>query len=66
MNSQQQLESEIDSAWEEYRQIAEAEEEDDYSDDMVSMDRTEAEGYANGLARAYQVIYKEDYPKVEA
>lgn len=61
MNSQQQLEHDIDEAWEDFNRIATDEEEDGYSDAMLSMDRTRAEGYAEGLERAYAIIYKENY-----
>jgi hypothetical protein len=61
MNSQQQLEHDIEEAWEEFSEIAKEEEEDEYSDAMVSMERTRAEGYAEGLEHAYYVIYKERY-----
>lgn len=61
MNSQQQLEHDIEEAWATYVEIATEEEEDEYSDAMVSMERTRAEGYAEGLEHAYYIIYKERY-----
>lgn len=61
MNSQQQLEQDIEQAWAEFNEIATEEEEDDYSDAMVSMERTRAEGFAFGLEHAYYVFYKERY-----
>ena len=61
MNSQQQLEHDIDEAWAKYLEIATEEEEDGYSDAMLSMDRTHAEGYAEGLEVAYAIVYKENY-----
>ena len=61
MNSQQQLEQDIEQAWAEFNEIATEEEEDDYSDAMVSMERTRAEGFALGLEHAYYVFYKERY-----
>jgi hypothetical protein len=61
MNSQQQLEHDIEEAWAEFNEIATEEEEGDYSDAMLSMARTHAEGYAEGLEEAYYIIYKERY-----
>jgi hypothetical protein len=37
--------------------IAKEEEDGGYSDAMLSMDRTRAEGYAEGLQAAYTLIY---------
>jgi hypothetical protein len=51
----------IDSAWREFNEIAQEEEEGDYSDAMLSMDRTRAEGYAEGLGMAYYIFYGEKY-----
>jgi hypothetical protein len=56
-----QLQSMIDKAWQDFSEIAKAEEEDDYSDAMVSMERTEANGYAEGLSSAYRLIFGEGY-----
>ena len=61
MNTQQQLEQMIDNAWQDFSEIAEAEEADDYSDAMVSMERTEAQGYAEGLSMAYALVYGKAY-----
>jgi hypothetical protein len=61
MTPQQMLEQMIDKAWQEFSEIAKAEEEDDYSDAMVSMERTEANGYAEGLSDAYQLIFGVGY-----
>ncbi len=61
MNSQQQLEHYIEEAWAEFNEIATEEEEGDYSDAMLSMERTRAEGFAFGLEHAYYTIYKERY-----
>jgi len=55
------LESLIDSAWENFSAIAADEEEGDYSDAMLSMERTEAQGYAEGLGVAYHLIFGESY-----
>jgi hypothetical protein len=59
---QEKLKSMIDKAWQDFSEIAEAEEADGYSDAMVSMERTEANGYAEGLSHAYYVFYGEEYP----
>jgi hypothetical protein len=61
MTPQQMLEQIIDAAWADFSEIARAEEEDDYSDAMVSMDRTRAEGFAEGLAIAYSLVYDKEY-----
>ena len=66
MTPQQMLEQMIDKAWEEFSEIAKEEEEDGYSDAMLSMDRTRAEGYAEGLSTAYSLIFNKDYtPEIE-
>lgn len=65
MTPQEMLEQMIDNAWTDFNEIAQAEEEDDYSDAMVSMERTEAQGYAEGLSMAYNLVYNKVYtPKV--
>jgi hypothetical protein len=61
MTPQEMLEDMIDKAWKEFSDIARAEEEDDYSDAMVSMERTEAQGFAEGLQSAYAVIFNKEY-----
>jgi hypothetical protein len=61
MTPQEMLKQMIDKAWEEFSIIAQEEEEDDYSDAMVSMERTHAEGYAEGLSSAYSLIFNEEY-----
>ena len=61
MTPQQMLEQMIDKAWQDFSEIAQAEEEDDYSDAMVSMERTEANGYAEGLSDAYRLIFGVGY-----
>ena len=61
MTPQQMLEQMIDKAWQNFSEIAQAEEEDDYSDAMVSMERTEANGYAEGLSDAYRLIFGVGY-----
>jgi hypothetical protein len=66
MNIKDKLIADIEEAWEEFNTIATEEEEGDYSDAMLSMDRTRAEGYAEGLSRAYALFYNESYtPKLE-
>jgi len=61
MTPQEMLEQMIDKAWQEFSEIAQAEEEDDYSDAMVSMERTEANGFAEGLQTAYAIIFGKEY-----
>jgi hypothetical protein len=61
MTPQEMLEQMIDKAWQEFSEIAQAEEEDDYSDAMVSMERTEANGFAEGLQTAYALIFGKEY-----
>ena len=59
------LEQVIDSAWNDFAEIAKEEEEDDYSDAMLSMERTRAEGFAEGLATAYHLVYDKEYTPKE-
>lgn len=61
MTPQEMLKQMIDKAWEEFNEIQAEEIEDGYSDAMLSMDRTQAEGFALGLQSAYYVIYDEFY-----
>ena len=61
MTPQEMLEHMIDEAWQDFNTIATEEEEDDYSDAMVSMERTRAEGYAEGLQVAYRIAFDTDY-----
>jgi hypothetical protein len=65
MTPQQMLEEMIDSAWQEFAEITKEEEDGDYSDAMLSMDRTRAEGFADGLAAAYHLVYDKDYTPKE-
>jgi hypothetical protein len=44
-------------AEQEFTEIATEEEEDDYSDAMLSMDRTRAEGRLDALAELYKLTY---------
>ena len=61
MTPQQMLEEMIDKATIDFLRIAKEEEDDDYSDAMQSMERTEAYGFAEGLSVAYQVIFDKEY-----
>jgi len=61
MKPQEMLESMIDNAWTDFNEIAQAEEEDGYSDAMQSMERTEAQGFVDGLSAAYYIIYDKEY-----
>jgi hypothetical protein len=61
MTIKDKLKQDIHKAWDEFNAIAAEEEEDDYSDAMVSMDRTRAEGYAEGLQYAWEMMYDESY-----
>ena len=61
MTPQEMLKQMIDKAWTEFNEIAKEEEEDDFGDAMLSMDRTRAEGYAEGLSTAYSLIFNADY-----
>jgi hypothetical protein len=55
------LRESIRLALQEFADIAKEEEDDDYSDAMLSMDRTRAEGYADGLLSAYYQVFGESY-----
>jgi hypothetical protein len=61
MTPQQMLEDMIDKATLEFLEIAKEEEEGDYSDAMLSMERTEAYGYSLGLSNAYEIIFNKEY-----
>ena len=61
MTPQQMLEEMIDKATLDFLRIAKEEEDDDYSDAMQSMERTEAYGFAEGLSVAYHVIFDKEY-----
>lgn len=61
MTPQQMLEQMIDKATLDFLEIAKAEEEEDYSDAMQSMERTEAYGFAEGLSVAYHIIFDKEY-----
>ena len=61
MTPQQMLEQMIDKATLTFLQIAKEEEDDDYSDAMQSMERTEANGFVDGLSVAYHLIFDKEY-----
>jgi hypothetical protein len=61
MTPQEMLEQMIDKATLEFLEIAKEEEDGDYSDAMLSMERTEAYGYSLGLSNAYEVIFNKEY-----
>ena len=48
-------------ALQEFSEIAQEEQDGDYSDAMLSMDRTRAEGFADGLLSAYYQVFGESY-----
>jgi len=54
---QQMLEDMIDKATLEFLEIAKEEEEGDYSDAMLSMERTRAEGKLDALVEVYNLTY---------
>ena len=60
------LEQMIDKATLDFSEIAKEEEEGDYSDAMLSMERTEANGFLEGLSVAYHIIFDKEYlPQIE-
>jgi len=61
MTPQQMLEQMIDKATLEFLEIASQEEDDGYSDAMLSMERTEANGFVEGLSVAYHIIFDKEY-----
>lgn len=61
MTPQEMLEQMIDKATLDFLEIAKEEEDGDYGDAMLSMERTEANGFADGLSAAYQVIFDKEY-----
>ena len=66
MTPQQMLEQMIDKATLDFSEIAKEEEEGDYSDAMLSMERTEANGFLEGLSVAYHIIFDKEYlPQME-
>ena len=66
MTPQEMLEQMIDKATIDFSEIAKEEEEGDYSDAMLSMERTEANGFLEGLSVAYHIIFDKEYlPQIE-
>ena len=61
MTPQEMLEQMIDKATLDFLEIAREEEDGDYSDAMLSMERTEADGYVQGLTAAYHLIFDKEY-----
>ena len=61
MTPQQMLEQMIDKATLDFLEIAKEEEDDGYSDAMQSMERTEANGFVEGLSVAYHIIFDKEY-----
>jgi hypothetical protein len=61
MTPQQMLEQMIDKATLDFLEIVKEEEDDGYSDAMKSMERTEANGFMDGLSVAYHVIFDKEY-----
>ena len=57
MTPREMLEDMIITAWDEFHQIQKAEEEDDYSDAMLSMERTEAQGRLDAYTHLYKLTY---------
>ena len=61
MRPQEMLEQMIDKATLDFLEIAKEEEDGDYGDAMLSMERTQAEGFVDGLSAAYYLIYDKEY-----
>jgi hypothetical protein len=61
MTPQEMLEQMIDKATLDFLEIAKEEEDGDYSDAMLSMERTEASGLVDGLSAAYYIIFDKEY-----
>jgi hypothetical protein len=60
-STQEYLKAVVQSAWKEFEEFSKAEEEAGYQDEMITMHKTRAEGYAQGLQTAYQLFYKEEF-----
>jgi hypothetical protein len=66
MTPQEMLEQMIDKATLDFSEIAKEEEDGDYGDAMLSMERTEANGFLEGLSVAYHIIFDKEYlPQIE-
>ena len=61
MTPQEMLEQMIDKATLDFLEIAKEEEDGDYGDAMLSMERTQAEGFVDGLSAAYYIVYDKEY-----
>lgn len=61
MTPQEMLEQMIDKATLNFLEIAKEEEDDDFGDAMLSMERTEAQGFVDGLSAAYSLIFDKEY-----
>ena len=61
MTPQEMLEQMIDKATFDFLGIAQEEEDGDYGDAMLSMERTQAEGFVDGLSAAYYIVYDKEY-----
>lgn len=61
VSTQEYMKAVVRSAWQEFEEIAKAEEEAGYQDEMITMDKTRSEGYAQGLQMAYYLFYKEEF-----
>lgn len=61
MTPQEMLEQMIDKATIDFIEIAKEEEDGDYGDAMLSMERTQAEGFVDGLSAAYYIVYDKEY-----
>ena len=61
MTPQEMLEHMIDKATLDFLEIVKEEEDGDYSDAMLSMERTEANGFVEGLTAAYHIIFDKEY-----
>ena len=66
MTPQEMLEQMIDKATLDFSEIAKEEEDGDFGDAMLSMERTEANGFLEGLSVAYHIIFDKEYlPQIE-
>jgi len=61
MTPQEMLEQMIDKATFDFLGIVQEEEDGDYGDAMLSMERTQAEGFVDGLSAAYYIVYDKEY-----
>ena len=61
MTPQEMLEQMIDKATIDFLEIAKEEEDGDYGDAMLSMERTEARGFVDGLEAAYNIFLGKYY-----